>query len=508
MSDSDSPSQELRDLLSAACDGKADAAARRRLEELVRNDESAADLLTSYAWLHTELWRSVSAAHAEQAANATLAGAFVDESAKSEPLSAQAPHAPVLRRPFRRLSSRWSLLAMAASVAVAAAILLRPTGDLPPATLPKLNTVTLVRPPLQIACVTRVDGAVWAGGVERSVGSLLSQGETLELVQGAAQVSMAFGADLVLQSPCRLVLVERSLVRLETGKLTIEVAPWASGFMVETSGLRVTDLGTRFAVSADSSDVAEVHVLEGAVVVEALRSQGSPAKSVTLKAGQAMRVDRIRSEAVRLAAQGNRFVSYVDPFQPLRPIALPNTGIGLKVGEVDPHWHITAGSNASPDDPIPAVVGEADRVYLDNAPESSQWISVPEGTTRGVPELTTHTFETTFNLTGLDLSTVRVVGQMLADNGVSAIRLNGKPVAIVPWEEVLDDYDYCTFHVVRINEGFVEGKNRLAIDVINTGWADSRAKLPTPMGLRIEWQAFGRPSVDDSSRAKRLEGTL
>jgi len=295
---------------------------------------------------------------------------------------------------------------------------------------------------------------------------------------------------------------------LEKGKLTAQAAKWATGFVVETQGLRVTDLGTRFAVSAELPGTSEAHVLEGSVLAEPLKPQQPRRSSMLLKSGQAIRVNTQQASVDRLTAERNRFLERLDDFRPLRPIEIWNTGYGLAIGDSDPKWRIITGSDASQNWPIAAVVGAADPVYRDNAPDESQWLSVPEGTTKGVPPDTTYTFETTFDLIGFDLSTVRVVGQMLADNGVSAIRLNGKPVDIIPWEERLGDFDFLTFHVVKINEGFIEGKNRLEIDVFNTAWGGNRAKLPTPMGLRVEWQAFGRPSVEGPSPTGRVNDAL
>jgi hypothetical protein len=503
---------ELHELLSAACDGRCDAASIARLETLLTEHDRDGELLIEYSMLHTDLWRMTSASRAEAATEAMIAARLFDAPAEQK----NAGRKKGERRRTRQIATPTSWRRIAHSrlfQAAAAASLLLSLGIALWSPRAKeqsfeVQRVSLVRPPQPVACLTETERAVWAGGQVYRDGQTLEQNLRLELTQGMAQISMACGADVVLQAPCSVVLATDDLVQLEKGKLTAQAAKWATGFVVETQGLRITDLGTRFAVSTESSGTAEAHVLEGSVLAEPLKSHQPRRSSMLLRSGQAIRVNVNQASVDRLTAQRNRFFGRLDEFRPLRPIDIWNTGYGLTIGDSDPRWHIIAGPDASQNWPIPAVVGQAASVYRDNAPDESQWISVPEGTTKGVPPNTTYTFETTFNLSGFDLSTVRVIGQMLADNGVSAIRLNGKPVDIVPWEERVGDYDFRTFHVVKINDGFIEGKNRLEIDVFNTSWGGDRAKLPTPMGLRVEWRAFGRPPAEESSPTGRLDDTL
>ena len=127
-------------------------------------------------------------------------------------------------------------------------------------------------------------------------------------------------------------------------------------------------------------------------------------------------------------------------------------------------------------------------VYLDNQPDGSQWISVPIGTSRGVAGHTQYTFETTFQLDKVDPATVHLVGQVLVDNRIQEIRLNGKPTDVPPWEMIAVT-DFQKFHVIDIREGFTAGTNRLEFDVINSASLNNSAL--NPMALRVEWQAFG-----------------
>ena len=118
-----------------------------------------------------------------------------------------------------------------------------------------------------------VNKAVWAEGSAIEIGQTIDENQHLELLSGSAQVSMACGADVVLQGPCSVTLVADDFARLESGKLTAQAAKWATGFVVAANDLEVTDLGTRFAVSADSDGVVEAHVLEGSVLAEPLKER-------------------------------------------------------------------------------------------------------------------------------------------------------------------------------------------------------------------------------------------
>jgi hypothetical protein len=136
--------------------------------------------------------------------------------------------------------------------------------------------------------------------------------------------------------------------------------------------------------------------------------------------------------------------------------------------------------------------------YLRNDPGRSQWISATKDTRPGVERETLFTFQTEFDLTGFDASSVTVVAQVLADNGVHAIRLNGAPVSFRPWKDNEPGQPFVEFRPIEIASGFVSGLNQIEIDVQNGVYApaDVRSEPLNPMALRVEWTAFGRLSVN------------
>jgi len=484
--------QELLDLSSAACDNRLDEESFARLEALLGDNDEACALWLTYMQLDADLRVLVATSSAERRALARLSATG------GLPLPVDPPSDVPTSHWLHFLVGGLVVATVSLLVAVSAVIWglskpMAPTVAESPVTSESPapgDRISLVRPPQQVATVfSATKDAVWAGGEHYRIGQLLAEGTRLNLLAGSAQISMTCGADVVLQSPCTVVLLDDRLVQLEAGKLTVQVAKWATGFVVETRGLHVTDLGTRFAVSAESPDTAEAHVLDGSVLAKPLHAGKPHEASVLLKSGEAIRVDTQRGRVDRFAAERKRFVDKFENMCPYRPIKLPNTGRGFMIGDDDSRWRITAGPASVGPWPQPTFVTLPHMRYSDNAPEKSQWISVEGGARRSVPRNTVFTFETTFDLTGFDPATVGVVAQILADNGVKEIRLNGKPVVMQPWADNIRGQKFQTFRVVEIRDGFVEGKNQIEIDVLNGTAVGVRS--PNPMALRVEWQAFG-----------------
>jgi hypothetical protein len=360
---------------------------------------------------------------------------------------------------------------------------------------PATHSPNLVkRVPQPVGSLKSAPDATFAGKTPR-VGDSFTEGDVVVLDSGEAHVSMASGAEFILKAPAELKFDSANHVVLRRGVLTAHVADWGSGFTVDTSAMRVVDLGTKFAVSASSEDV-ETHVLQGQVRVQPLASTVSGRRSVLLTQGEGIRVDTGADEPVRFAAQKERFPETTEKFRPFKPIALFNSGIALAEGDEDPHWHITGGPiGASFKKPQFAVVCTPDERYASNEPQRSQWLSFAKDVRPGGLANSVYTFETTFDLTGFDPSTVIVAAQLVADNGVHALRINGKSVPIVPWDDnnLAQTFNSDQFRLVEIKDGFVSGKNRLEIDVWNGTYRMPGAEhLPNPMALRVEFQGFGR----------------
>jgi len=288
-------------------------------------------------------------------------------------------------------------------------------------------------------------------------------------------------------------------------------------FTVRTPTAIVTDLGTEFGVEVAANGDTTSHVFQGRVVVRAegsrIRGQGSGVRgqrsedgkkrpatavagdglasgtpTVTLDAGESARVQRdaagggvvVRRES--LAAGG-----FVRDLPRWTPIKLFNTGVGLKEGDADPHWRIVARSDDPEFKPIQAVAtsvemsGNLPEYYLPNNPARSQWLSIAADLPK-VPRDATFTFRTTFELNGLTPGSAFIRGRFLADNHVTAIRLNGRSASIGDHNYEPPFNRYCSF---AVREGFVEGINVLEIEVSNQS-PSNEANIPSPVALLLE----------------------
>jgi hypothetical protein len=350
------------------------------------------------------------------------------------------------------------------------------------------------RQPQPIARLAESDGASWLGDDGPKSGHEFVEGDSVYLTKGRARISMSSGAEVVLRAPCFVTLSAANRVDLEEGIVTAQVAEWGHGFTVATNAMNVVDLGTKFAVAASAHGVSEAHVLDGQVRIQPLSTVSENRRSMLLSGGEAYRVEAERKVAMRLKADPARYDAEMGDLPPFKPIAIHNTGKGLVAGDEDPHWRITAGPIcAAYDGPQFAVVCEADRRYLANDIARSQWISVANPPRPGVPPATLFTFETSFDLTGYDPSTVTVAAQVIADNGVRAVRVNGQPISLAAWNLNERDQYFNRFMVVEIREHLRPGKNRVEFDVWN-GVDRYAPEAANPVAIRVEWQAFGRPA--------------
>lgn len=500
MSIAEEDAKRLIELLSKGWDGDLTEADNAEIDAfLLAHGPDAGELLLNASTLHLELGKHVAATKLYEKVMTNLAHAnAAGQAAGSQAADGlvQTRSAPVTQRDSALAKSsrqQWAIAALAVALLVAVGLNLIDWHPAPSNLVQAPPRVTrLLRPSKPVANLVAMHQAVWAEGSEVELGQNLSEKRRLELVSGSAQLSMACGADIVLQAPCAITLVANDYARLESGKITAQAAEWATGFSIAANDLRVTDLGTRFALSADEEGIVEAHVLEGSVLAEALKERRPQPSSMLLKSGQAIRVDGLRSQVNLIAARRNDFVDKLEHFRPLRPIPIWNTGVGSELGSDDPHWNVTAGSNDYGPYPRQAKITDGDtRSYKDNRPDVSQWISVSATGYPGVPPESTHTFETTFNLDGYDIETVYIVGYFLVDDAINELRINGRPVEYKRWVTTWDVFDFKSFHPIEIVDHFVPGENVISIDVFNSPSRPESPESNNPTALRVEWQAFG-----------------
>jgi hypothetical protein len=90
------------------------------------------------------------------------------------------------------------------------------------------------------------------------------------------------------------------------------------------------------------------------------------------------------------------------------------------------------------------------------------------------------------------LKTITLAAQVLADDGVIGVRLNGKPVSFKPWIINSANPVFNVFTKIEFNSGFVEGINTIQFDVWNGNYPNDKKSVANSMALRVEWEGFGQ----------------
>lgn len=126
-----------------------------------------------------------------------------------------------------------------------------------------------------VATLVRAQQCQWAGSSLPTVeGARLKPG-MLDLIEGLAVLRFDSGAELVLEAPATVEVLDAMNCKLRRGTLVAEVPPQAKGFSIDTKDAKVIDWGTKFGVSADDDGKYMVRVIEGLVEVEDKNSPGS-----------------------------------------------------------------------------------------------------------------------------------------------------------------------------------------------------------------------------------------
>ena len=346
-------------------------------------------------------------------------------------------------------------------------------------------------------------------------------GRKYAMTSGLLNITYDTGDRVILQGPCTYVVESPTGGYLSIGRLTARVEKRGGGreergegrepsqqaaignhrspsslsplpsplapspfplFVIRTPTAQITDLGTEFGVEVEMSGVSRAEVFEGKVELRAIDS-GSAA--ISLRANESARVDFDKDGAVTVVRQEGRKSTLLREMPKSVPITLFNTGVGLKEGAPDPHWQIISRSDDPKFQPRPSRVRVAGAAALENDPARSQWISLVGGEVK-LPEDVTYVFRTTFDLTGMLPSTAVLRGKCIADDRVTAIRLNGRRLAL-PLQPDGEPFIYWT--EFRAAAGFVKGINVLEVEVLNAGPfspPSQRHLMKSRMSCRVE----------------------
>lgn len=131
----------------------------------------------------------------------------------------------------------------------------------------------------------------------------------LVIESGQARIVFNSGASAMIEGPASLSIESSNRVFLQSGRLTAEVPPPASGFTVNTPRLNAVDIGTRFGVEVLPNGDSELHVMQGSV--EASRTSGN-LETVLVEEGLALVADsRTRNQLEPVPYAGEDFLMTV-----------------------------------------------------------------------------------------------------------------------------------------------------------------------------------------------------
>ena len=158
-------------------------------------------------------------------------------------------------------------------------------------------------------------------------------------------------------------------------------------------------------------------------------------------------------------------------------VGLYSTGVDdhgalLVTGAVDSHYTLLSASGAASAYAVDDAAGYPG--YWLAPGGASKWITpvVSGGFAASTdPGAVDYLYQTSFDLSGIDLSSARITGLVTADNEVQDILLNGHSIGFATAP------GYASFTGFGITSGFVDGLNTLAFRVGNWGG---------PTGLRTE----------------------
>ncbi len=499
MNESDRVANRLIELLGRGWDGTLTEADNAEINALLaEHGTEYCEVVLRASAIHLVLSRNAAAAAASERALSRITELAKSQSEGASHAEAKSvrPTVPLWSQP----RTYFAAVAVTAAILVGLPLLPRTNeGEKTASTSDRANDSAVVevdparaftRPPGPVATFAAEEKAVWPGEA-LAPGAVLREGDSIELLSGEVQLSVGFGAEILATGPFSLTFLSPSSVRLNHGNIAVQVAEWAKGFTVETSAMDVVDLGTTFTVSASPDDGVETRVLKGLVRVHLHESDSETRRGLLVSEGGSYLVDeqgrRWRAPTSKSATDDAINFGELAPYH---PVELHNTGLGIEVGDEDPNWQIVSGPAGSTWPQFATVCAniKGEYNYLPNDPQASQWVSIANWDVAKARAV--FTFQTSFNLSGYDLSTIQLFGRFLVDNGVREVRVNGQPVEFESWN-IENYFGDDQFRFVNVSEGLVAGENVIQIDVWNNIYFDERSDT-TPMALRVEWYAFGR----------------
>ena len=150
------------------------------------------------------------------------------------------------------------------------------------------------RAPAPLAVITQSIGGFDAAGRPLRPGHQVHSGR-LMLERGVVRLDFASGAQVAVEGPADLQILDEMHIALDRGVVTATIPGSAIGFAVDTSAARIVDLGTAFGISVGDDGLTEICVFDGEVEVGHRTDGSTDASSRRVREGQAVQASRASS---------------------------------------------------------------------------------------------------------------------------------------------------------------------------------------------------------------------
>jgi hypothetical protein len=300
----DAPSDLLKELIDAGCDGLITDDQLRQLESLLIASPEARRHFVQAFHTHTEIHFAI---RAQRSADAVLKRVREGASCDDPTCLAKDPD-----RRQRGLRWGWGGLAAGVLLVVAAGMavrLMKPSVPSAPGRSPA------ERRDDNVAWLVNAQDCLWARTEAEMPGRDMRAGKLLRLRRGLAEIEFDRGARVILQGPAELVLVSGSEARLIRGTLTAHVPHSALGFTILSPNGKIVDLGTEFGLSVDGQGATTVRVFDGVVAAYPLVAGPQTKAAVTVLQDQTLRLDG-GTLAIPERDPGTRGVNFVRAIEP------------------------------------------------------------------------------------------------------------------------------------------------------------------------------------------------
>ena len=238
--------RELIELCELVCTGSATEQQSADLEQRMLAGSEAANVYLNYAALHADLLQITSALHGRRAV--------------IEYVETRRSYWSNLAGPSARLLAGVGAAAATLLVVFATYWML---GDNQVAMHPSSRSLPEID---GMAVISGIDDVVWSEPSRVfEVDQLLRSEDWVAFESGHVEIEFGQGAVVVLEGPARFAARSTSVGQLEYGKLAAVVPPWADGFRVDTSSVRVVDRGTKFELNVTRDQRVDVAVTKGEV---------------------------------------------------------------------------------------------------------------------------------------------------------------------------------------------------------------------------------------------------